>query len=63
MLGLNLDLGLFMPCKVNVYVKDGDVYLSALRPSVMGDFFPDPEIKEVAREVDAIVRAIVDEAK
>lgn len=52
-----------MPCKVNVYVNDGAVYLSALRPAVMGEFFPDPEIKEVADEVDGIVRAIVDGAK
>ena len=62
-LGITEDVGLFMPCKINVYVKDGETVISAVRPSMIGDFFAEPRLKELAEEVDIIVRSIVDEAK
>lgn len=62
-LGIAEDVGLFMPCKINVYVKDGETVISAVRPSMIGEFFAEPRLKELAEEVDIIVRSIVDEAK
>lgn len=63
MLGINEDLGLFMPCKINVYTKNGKTIISAMRPSMISEFFDNKELKEVADEVDAIVRSIVDDVK
>jgi uncharacterized protein (DUF302 family) len=62
-LGISEDVGLFMPCKINVYVKNGKTVISAMRPDMIGEFFKNAELKETAGEVDAIVRSIVDEAK
>jgi uncharacterized protein (DUF302 family) len=62
-LGINEDVGLFLPCKINIYVKNGKTVISAMRPSMISDFFHEKELKEVADEVDAIVRSIVDEVK
>ncbi len=62
-LGINEDVGLFMPCKINVYTKDGKTVISAMRPALIGEFFKNDELMETAREVDAIVRSIVDEAR
>ncbi|MEE8417995.1 MAG: DUF302 domain-containing protein [candidate division Zixibacteria bacterium] len=62
-LGITEDVGLFMPCKINVYLKDGETVISAVRPSMIGEFFAEPRLKELAEEVDIIVRSIVDEAK
>jgi uncharacterized protein (DUF302 family) len=62
-LGINEDVGLFMPCKINVYTKNGKTIISAMRPSMISEFFQNSELKEVADEVDAIVRSIVDEVK
>jgi uncharacterized protein (DUF302 family) len=62
-LGINEDAGLFMPCKINIYVKNGKTIISAMRPSMISEFFQNKELKEVADEVDAIVRSIVDEVK
>jgi uncharacterized protein (DUF302 family) len=62
-LGINEDVGLFMPCKINVYTKNGRTVISAMRPELIGEFFGNDDLKETAREVDAIVRSIVDEAK
>ena len=62
-LGTSEDVGLFMPCKINVYTKNGKTIISAMRPSMIGEFFHNQELKEVADEVDAIVRSIVDEVR
>jgi uncharacterized protein (DUF302 family) len=62
-LGISEDVGLFMPCKINVYTKKGKAIISAMRPALISEFFQDPALKGLANEVDAIVRSIVDEAK
>jgi uncharacterized protein (DUF302 family) len=56
-------VGLFMPCKINVYIKDGETIVSAMRPAMISEFFTEPRLKELAEEVDTIVRSIVDETK
>ncbi len=62
-LGITPDVGLFLPCKINVYRKDGETVINAMNPKMIGEFFDDPRLKELADEVDKIVRSIVDEAK
>ncbi len=62
-LGIAEDVGLFMPCKINVYIKDNETVISAMRPAMISEFFAEPRLKELAAEVDIIVRSIVDEAK
>lgn len=58
----DISIALFMPCKINVYTKEGKTFLSALVPGVMADFFPEAGIEGVAAEVEKIVRGIVDES-
>jgi uncharacterized protein (DUF302 family) len=62
-LGIKEDVGLFMPCKINVYTKDNKTVISAMRPAMISEFFNDPKLKSLAEEVDNVVRSIVDEAK
>ena len=62
-LGITPDVGLFLPCKINVYSKDGETVITAMNPKMISEFFDDPGLKELANEVDRIVRSIVDEAK
>lgn len=61
-LGITEDVGLFMPCKINVYAREGKTVISAARPLMISDFFSQPDLKELATEVDGVVRSIVDEA-
>ncbi len=56
-------VGLFMPCKVNVFTRDGKVVLSAMRPTLLAEFFPGKGLEDLANEVDAAVRGVVDKAK
>jgi uncharacterized protein (DUF302 family) len=62
-LSITEDVGLFMPCKINVYTKDGQTIISAMRPWMIGEFFAEPHLKKLVAEVDSTVRSIVDEAK
>lgn len=51
-----------MPCKVNVFVQDGQVFLSTMRPQIIARFFPEAGLADLAEEVDAILLQIVGEA-
>ncbi|MHB8928443.1 MAG: DUF302 domain-containing protein [Bacillota bacterium] len=59
----DINVGLFLPCKINVYTKEGQTYISALRPMVLATFFPGSALGDVPAEVDQIVRDIVDAAR
>jgi len=61
--GEDPEVGALLPCKVNVYRRQGRTYLSALLPSAMAAFYPGPVVEEVAREVERTVRTIVDRAR
>lgn len=62
-LSITEDVGLFMPCKINVYTKDGETIISAMRPALISEFFAEPHLKKLADEVDSTVRSIIDEAR
>jgi uncharacterized protein (DUF302 family) len=62
-LAANPRIASMLPCRIAVYVKDGKVFVSTVRPLFLGRIFPDPAIREVAGEVDTAVRAIVDSAR
>jgi len=55
-------VGLMLPCPVMVYEIDGQVRISAMRPSLIATFFPDAGLEAVAAEVDEKIRSIVDTA-
>lgn len=61
-LAADVTVSLFMPCKINVYEREGQIVVNALRPALMAEFFSDPALAAVAAEVDAAVRKIVDAA-
>lgn len=62
-LNSDIKIGLCMPCKINVYVKDGQVFISGMRPIVLSQFFPNADLGEMPKEIDQIIRNIIDTAK
>ena len=56
-------IGLCMPCKINVYVHEGKVFFSGMRPIVLPQFFPHVDLGNMPHEVDATVPSIFDKAK
>ena len=59
----DIKIGLCLPCKINVYVKDGKTIVSGMRPIVLSQFFPDANLGDLPEEVDKIIRSIIDSAK
>lgn len=62
-LNSDIKIGLCMPCKINVYVKDGQVFISGMRPIVLSQFFPNADLGEMPKEIDQIIQNIIDTAK
>lgn len=56
-------IGLCLPCKILVYTKGGATTLSAMRPTVLPQFFPEARLGTLPEEVDARVKTVVDNAK
>ena len=61
-LAKDIKIALMLPCPVVVYSRNEKIFISALRPKVMADFYPSAGVGEIAAEVDAIVLSIVDES-
>ena len=59
----DMKIGLCLPCKINVYRKDGKTYISGMRPIILPQFFPKANLGNLPEEVDAIIRGIIDKSK
>src|SRR6266498_136971 len=58
----NLEISTALPCRISVY-QEGDVTrLATIKPTAMLDLFGTPGLKDVAREVEAALEAIMAEA-
>ena len=58
----DVKIGLMFPCPVMVYEREGEVFITTMRPSLIGSFYPEAGIEAVAAEVESAIIAIVDEA-
>ena len=58
----DVKIGLMLPCPIMVYEQDDEVRIPTMRPSLIGGFFPEADIGEVAQEVESALLEIIDEA-
>lgn len=56
-------ISIFMPCRISVFARGGETVIAALRPAGIREFFPEADLGGIPEEVDALVRAMVDEAR
>ncbi len=61
-LARDVKVGLMLPCPIMVYTEGSEVFISTMRPSLIGSFFPDAQIEEAAAAVERTVIGIVDSA-
>lgn len=59
----DMKIGLCLPCKINVYQKDGQTFISGMRPIILPQFFPNANLSSLPTEVDALIREIIDRSK
>jgi len=55
-------IGLMLPCPIMVYVEGGETLISTMRPTLIGGFFPEAGVGEVAAQVEDILITIIDQA-
>jgi hypothetical protein len=51
-----------LPCPITVYTQAGKTRIGAMRPTMLGEFFPDKGIEPVAQQVEKVVLEIVNES-
>ena len=62
-LNLDIKIGLCLPCKINVYTKDGITFISGMRPIVLPHFFPEADFGNKPQEIDQIIQNIINNAQ
>ena len=62
-LNKDIKIGLCLPCKINVYTKDGHTFVSGMRPIVLSQFFPKADLGDKPKEIDQIIQSIINAAK
>ena len=58
-LNKDIKIGLCLPCKINVYIKDGQTFVSGMRPIILPQFFPQTDLGERPKEIDQIIQNII----
>ncbi|MDP3025645.1 MAG: DUF302 domain-containing protein [Candidatus Zixiibacteriota bacterium] len=56
-------VSLCMPCRISLYEENGEIFISGMRPILMGEFFPHLDLGELPVKIDEDLREIVDKAK
>ena len=59
----DIKIGLCLPCKINVYVKDKQTFISGMRPIILSQFFPKANLGNLPKEVDRIIQNIINNSK
>ena len=59
----DIKIGLCLPCKINVYQKEGQTFISGMRPIILPQFFPNANLGNLPTELDEIIRGIIDRSK
>jgi uncharacterized protein (DUF302 family) len=55
-------LAWLMPCRINIFVEDDNVVVTALRPTLLCRVFPEEGLGEIAAALERVLVAVVDEA-
>jgi len=61
-LAADVKIGLMLPCPIMVYAEGPRVFIATMRPTLIGGFFPEAGIGDVAAEVEGILMRVLDEA-
>ncbi len=51
-----------MPCRIAIFEEDGKTKVSTMAPTAMLELFKRPELEEVAKEVEELMKKIMEES-
>lgn len=55
--------GLFLPCKMAVYEKEGRVFYGLINPTTLVDSMENEQLSAIGREIESILKAAMEAAK
>jgi uncharacterized protein (DUF302 family) len=58
----NLEISTALPCRISVYEEGGVTKLATIKPTAMIALYPNPELAQVAREVEQTLERIMADA-
>ena len=61
-LDANMSLSTALPCRISIFEEDGKTFLATLKPTTLLGMFNAPHLEGVAREVEATIVKIMNEA-
>src|SRR3990167_1926681 len=59
----DVKIGLCLPCKINVYTKDGQTFISGMRPIILPQFFPEAQLGTLPEEIDKLIKIVIDNSR
>jgi uncharacterized protein (DUF302 family) len=62
-LNIDIRIGLCLPCKINVYIKDSQTFISGMRPIILSQFFPELDLGNKPQEIDQKIQDIINNAQ
>ena len=63
-LAIDMDMNMALPCRISVWRKAGATYIGMIRPAWLLDKLnDDPQLTQIAREVEQTTVHIIDEAR
>jgi len=58
----NAEISTALPCRISVFTEGNKTKLSTIKPTVMLSMYPNPELKEIAEEVEKVILDAMAEA-
>ncbi len=62
-LGNDINVAMFMPCKIVVRPEGGKTVMTLVRPSMIAEMLPDAGLNDLANDVEKQLIGIIDEIK
>lgn len=60
MLKIDKDIGLGLPCNIAIYDLEGEVFISAIKPSESLSFVKSDEVKSIVEDIDRRLVRVID---
>jgi len=59
----DIKIGLCLPCKILVYTKDDQNFISGMRPTILPQFFPNAQLGTLPEEIDILIENIINSSR
>ncbi|KPK45435.1 MAG: hypothetical protein AMK74_03470 [Nitrospira bacterium SM23_35] len=58
----NAEISTALPCRISIFTENNKTKLSTIKPTIMLSMYPNPELKNIAEEVEKVILDAMEEA-